>query len=93
MTTVPDPAPVPALTEEQRDQVLRAMAELAAAAQAIATVFVHAVLPAVQAAAQQLAAFQQQMQTAGLLDSDGRPARPADRPAWQTPYGPPTRRH
>ncbi|MGW4695180.1 hypothetical protein ACWEO1_22690 [Kitasatospora cineracea] len=93
MNDTPALPTVPVLTDEQRDAVLRTIAELGAVAQAIATAFVQAVIPAVQAAAQQLAALHRQMQDAGLLDADGKPVRAADRPAWQSPYGPPTRRH
>ncbi|MFB7617811.1 hypothetical protein [Kitasatospora sp. NPDC056181] len=82
----------PPLTAEQREQALQQLAEHVAAWQQMAT----ALMPALQAAAEQLAhAFaelQRTLQAAGLLDADGRPVRPVDRPAWQSPYGPPTRR-
>jgi hypothetical protein len=48
----------------------------------IASVELHQELPAAEA------------RRPRVIDQDGRPARPrADRPAWQSPYGPPTRRH
>lgn len=34
----------------------------------------------------------EQMQQAGVCDDHGRPLPPRDRPAWQSPYGPPQRR-
>ncbi|MFB8242012.1 hypothetical protein ACFC58_36305 [Kitasatospora purpeofusca] len=90
MTT--DPIAVPAITDEQRDAALEQCARAVAHFQDIA----RAVMPAVLAAAEQLGTalgqVVRQLQDAGLLDADGKPPRPADRPAWQTPYGPPTRR-
>ncbi|MFF0295567.1 hypothetical protein ACFYS8_13350 [Kitasatospora sp. NPDC004615] len=80
-------------TDEQREELARAIAELTATMQASAAAFVQVVVPAVQAAAQQFAILQQQLQAAGFLDASGKPARLTDRPAWQTPYGPPARRH
>ncbi|MFB7671660.1 hypothetical protein ACFC26_09605 [Kitasatospora purpeofusca] len=90
MTT--DPLVVPAITAEQREAALEQCVRAVAHFQDIA----RAVMPAVLAAAEQLStALSQavrQLQDAGLLDADGKPTRPTDRPAWQTPYGPPTRR-
>ncbi|MDX2552590.1 MULTISPECIES: hypothetical protein [Streptomyces] len=78
----------PQLTDEQREQLLRSVAAVSAALQEL----VEACLPAVQAAAQQFAQITQALQAAGYLDEDGKPAKPADRPAWQSPYGPAPRR-
>ncbi|MER8219719.1 hypothetical protein ABTZ58_03795 [Streptomyces sp. NPDC094143] len=83
-----EPLRVPELTDEQREQLLRNVAEVHAAINA----FVQAVIPQVQAAARAFAQISAQLQRAGLLDADGKPTARPDRPAWQTPYGPPTRR-
>jgi ribosomal protein S12 methylthiotransferase accessory factor YcaO len=77
-----------ALTDAEREALLRAGAALSAAI----TEFAQALLPAVQAAARQLTAHLEALKTAGLLDTNGKPARRTDRPAWQSPYGPPTKR-
>nr|BEK68825.1 hypothetical protein KPHV_60520 [Kitasatospora purpeofusca] len=91
MTT--DPIAASAITDEQRAALLDQYARLVATIQEIT----QAVMPAVLAAAEQLGTAltqaARQLQDAGLLDADGKPTRPADRPAWQTPYGPPARRH
>jgi hypothetical protein len=79
---------VPAqLTPEQREQLLATMAKIGADVQAIIQSLVTAFAPIADAVGKQLAEFQQALQTAGLLDQDGRPVQ-SDRPAWQTPYGP-----
>lgn len=57
------------LTDEQRDQLLRATAGVTAAVQAYAT----ALLPAIQAAAAQFRQLSAALQAAGYLDEDGRP--------------------
>ncbi|MFB7029653.1 MULTISPECIES: hypothetical protein [unclassified Streptomyces] len=48
---------------------------------------------ALQAVADALTLFADHLRAAGLLDKDGHPTRRPDRPAWQSPYGPPPRRH
>ncbi|GGV68958.1 hypothetical protein GCM10010294_25230 [Streptomyces griseoloalbus] len=78
----------PQLTEEQREQLLRNAAEVHAAIDR----FARALIPQVQAAAKAFADLGRQLQDAGLIDADGKPTR-TDRPAWQTPYRPPQRRH
>lgn len=85
-TAIPLP---PLLTDEDREQLLQAAAELGAQVQQIVT----AVMPVFQAVVEQAARTFAALQSAGLLDADGKPTRPADRPAWQSPYGPPTTRH
>ena len=94
--------PAPDLTDEQREALLRNVAEVYAAFNR----FARALRPQIEAAArtfaelgQQLQAaartfaeLGQQLQAAGLIDADGNPTQPRDRPAWQTPYGPATRR-
>lgn len=42
---------------------------------------------------EQIARSFQALREAGAIDEDGKPARRPDRPAWQSPYGPPQRRH
>lgn len=83
---------MPEMTEEQREHLLRAFAEFTAHVQATIDAFVQAFMPTAQAVTEQFAQLQQALQHAGLLDADGRPTRTADRPAWQSPYGPPKRR-
>lgn len=71
-----DPERVRAAVEQMR-AALRAWAE--------------AVAPAVRAMAEEFARLAQHLREAGVVDDHGRPVR-RDRPAWQSPYGPPTRR-
>ncbi|MFD5231001.1 hypothetical protein ACFWJ5_21175 [Streptomyces qaidamensis] len=51
----------------------------------------EAVVPAVRALVAEFARLAEQLREAGVVDDQGRPA-PRDRPAWQSPYGPPPRR-
>lgn len=58
-----------------------------------------AVTEHMRAAARALRPFMEQIKhthqallDAGLIDDQGTPTRPPDRPAWQSRYGPPTRR-
>ncbi|CAL9502616.1 hypothetical protein [Streptomyces sp. enrichment culture] len=81
--------PAPNLTDEQREQLLRNVAELHAAFDR----FARALWPQLEAAARAFAEIGRQLQDAGLIDADGKPTTRPDRPAWQTPYGPPQRRH
>jgi hypothetical protein len=80
--------PAPDLTDEQREALLRNVAEVYAAFNR----FARALRPQIEAAARTFAELGQQLQAAGLIDADGNPTQPRDRPAWQTPYGPATRR-
>jgi hypothetical protein len=48
--------------------------------------------PAVQQAVSQTREALQNLPEAAGCDDCGKPARPRDRPAWQSPYGPPQRR-
>jgi hypothetical protein len=79
---------MPELTDEQREQLLRNVAEVYAAI----NTFAQALIPQVQAAARAFAEIGQQLQRAGFLDEHGKPTKRPDRPAWLSPYGPPTRR-
>ncbi|MER7815633.1 hypothetical protein [Streptomyces sp. NPDC096153] len=83
------PLAQPQLTDEQREALLARMAEITHQFRQM----IEAVLPAVRAAAEQAAQVFAALQAAGLVDEDGKPTRPADRPAWQTPYGPPQKGH
>lgn len=69
------------------------MREAQEAVNAFMRAFVEAVRPAVEQAAATLAEISRAAQAAGLLDEQGKPVERSDRPAWQSPYGPPTRRH
>lgn len=37
-------------------------------------------------------AYVQALRDAGVMDDEGKPVRRRDRPAWQSPYGPPQKR-
>nr|WP_119589813.1 hypothetical protein [Streptomyces scabiei] len=76
------------ITDEQREQLLKRSAELHAALAKFAESFV----PVARALAESFAQLGRQLREAGLLDEDGQPIKAADRPAWQSPYGPPSRR-
>lgn len=78
----------PQLTDEQREALLHNVTEVYASF----AKFAEALVPQVRAAAETFAELGRQLKAAGLLDEDGNPVRP-DRPAWQSPYGPPKRRH
>lgn len=60
------------LTDEQREQLLRNVAQVFAAIDA----FVQAVIPQAQAAGAAFAAIGRQLQDAGLLDEHGKPVTP-----------------
>ncbi|WP_060880607.1 hypothetical protein [Streptomyces scabiei] len=77
------------LTDEQREQMRRSMANVQAAFQE----FAKALRAALSVTADQFVLHTEALKQAGLLDEDGKPVQPADRPAWQSPYGPPSRRH
>ncbi|MFI8191412.1 hypothetical protein ACIF8T_21755 [Streptomyces sp. NPDC085946] len=81
--------------EEMRERLARVEAERVRRAQAVleafARAYMQAVKPAVEAAGRAIAEAAQAIQQAGLVNADGRPARRRDRPAWQSPYGPPRR--
>jgi uncharacterized protein with von Willebrand factor type A (vWA) domain len=80
--------PTPEITAEQREQLLRNVAETFAAIDR----FARALWPQLEAAARAFAELGQQLQDAGLIDADGKPTARPDRPAWVSPYGPPPRR-
>lgn len=79
----------PQITEADRDALLRAAARFTANLQRA----VEMLAPMYQALGEQLAQLQQILTAGGYLGPDGKPTRPTDRPAWQSPYGPPARRH
>lgn len=78
------------------EQLARAQAERARRAQAVMEAFVRAyteaVKPAAEAASRAFAELARAVQQAGARDDHAKPAPRRDRPAWQTPYGPPRRR-
>ncbi|MDX5569833.1 hypothetical protein PYK79_50095 [Streptomyces sp. ID05-04B] len=78
------------ITDEERDAMLRRIVTVTAEIRKIA----EAVAPAVVAAVKELEKAFAALKDAGLLDDDGKPIAPKDRPAWASPYGPPPhRRH
>ncbi|MER5350616.1 hypothetical protein ABT093_09820 [Kitasatospora sp. NPDC002551] len=83
----------PTITDEQREAALEQCARLVAHIQEITKAAMPALLAATEQLGTALGQVVRQLQDAGLLDANGKPTRPADRPAWQTPYGPPGRRH
>lgn len=54
--------------------------------------FVEAMRPAIEEAGRWVAQAAEALRQAGVIDEDGKPVRRSDRPAWQSPYGPPNRR-
>lgn len=54
------------------------------------TAYARQLSPVIKALAKTFEAYAQALQQAGLADEDGKPVRQSDRPAWQSPYGPPT---
>lgn len=76
------------ITDEQRDRMLQRIVTVVADIRKMAQL----VMPAVTAAATELQAALDQLRDAGLLDDDYKPITAPDRPAWQSPYGPPKRR-
>ena len=76
------------ITDEQRDQMLQRIVTLVADIRKMAQL----VVPAVTRAAAELNQALDQLRDAGLLDDDYKPITAPDRPAWQSPYGPPKRR-
>ncbi|WP_060888677.1 hypothetical protein [Streptomyces scabiei] len=85
---VHDAITLPQLTDEQREALARQTAEFHGAMARIAAV----AIPAFQAIVEAFNQLGRQLREAGLIDEDGKPVKAADRPAWQSPYGPPSRR-
>lgn len=54
--------------------------------------YVDTVRPQVEEMSRTFATAARALRSAGLIDEDGRVVRQPDRPAWQSPYGPPPRR-
>lgn len=77
----------PRLTPEQVEQLARIFREINEAVHRI----LDALRPALQATAEDMARLVQHLHAAGAIDTDGRPTH-RNRPAWQSPYGPPPRR-
>ncbi len=71
---------------------VQAAAERVREAQAAVTAFMHAYAEALRPVMEDLGRAFQTLCEAGLVDDDGKPVRHPDRPAWQSPYGPPKRR-
>jgi hypothetical protein len=76
----------PQLTPEQVEHVTR---QLRAVTEAYRSMLAT-LAPAVAETCRQL---HDALKSAGLLDKDGKPTTRPDRPAWQTPYGPPQKGH
>ncbi|NUS89382.1 MAG: hypothetical protein HOY75_43455 [Streptomyces sp.] len=85
--------------EQVREYFARLQAERIRQAEIVVQAFTHAVntviKPAIQQASRDLAqareAFRHLPEAIGCNDCS-KPPRPRDRPAWQSPYGPPQRR-
>lgn len=76
------------ITDEQREQMLERIVTVVAEIRKMAEL----VVPAVTAAIAELSKALEGLREAGFLDDDYKPITRADRPAWQSPYGPPSRR-
>ncbi|MEH0650686.1 hypothetical protein QA995_14895 [Streptomyces scabiei] len=76
------------ITDEQRETIARQAAELHAAIAQLAESFI----PVARAIIDAFNQLGRQLREAGLIDDDGKPITRADRPAWQSPYGPPQSR-
>ncbi|WP_086787366.1 hypothetical protein [Streptomyces caniscabiei] len=85
---VHDTITLPQLTDEQRDTIARQAAELHAAIAQLAESFI----PVARAIVEAFNQLGRQLHAAGLIDDEGKLTKPADRPAWQSPYGPPQNR-
>lgn len=85
---IPAVPTVPMPGWEHREQLLRRTAELHAAL----AKFTEQCMPMARAIADGYAQLTRQLREAGYLDDQDQPVKPADRPAWQSPYGPPKRR-
>jgi hypothetical protein len=83
MRSTPAPRPTP----EELQAAARAFSE------AVVRAYAQAVRPALEALTKAFAEVHRALQEAAALDEDCRPVRRVDRPAWQSPYGPPPRRH
>lgn len=77
--------------EEFRQSIVRIRVEQARRAQEFLDALKQAFLQLAPAAARAAEAFRHLPEAAGCNDC-GKPARPRDRPAWQSPYGPARRR-
>ncbi|MFD3574743.1 hypothetical protein [Streptomyces sp. NPDC058644] len=73
-------------------EITRAVADRMREAQTAMTAFMRAYAEAARPLIEEAGRAFQTMRDAGLIDDDGKPARRPDRPAWQSPYGPPRRR-
>ncbi|MFU0241685.1 hypothetical protein ACKI1J_38845 [Streptomyces scabiei] len=78
----------PTSDNTHRETIVRQAAELHAAIAQLAEHF----LPVARAIVEAYNQLGRQLHQAGLLDEDGKPVQRSDRPAWQSPYGPPSRR-
>lgn len=76
------------MSDEERAAMFRRMVTVTAELRKIG----EALAPAVAAAAAHLQQVFATLRETGVLDDEGRLVRRPDRPAWQSPYGPPPRR-
>ncbi|WP_073946499.1 hypothetical protein [Streptomyces kebangsaanensis] len=78
------------------EQTTEMLARIRALHTGMVRTYVAAARPFMDELARALAALTatvRNLQEAGVIDEIGKPARRRDRPAWQSPYGPPRRRH
>ena len=78
----------PQITDEQREEMLQRIVTVTAEIRKMAEL----VAPAVIKALAELKTAMDGLREARLLDEDYKPIQRSDRPAWQSPYGPPSRR-
>jgi hypothetical protein len=73
-------------------ETVRALTDRIRELQDAMTAFMRAYAETVRPVMEQVGRAFQTMREAGLVEDDGKPAKRPDRPAWQSPYGPPRRR-
>ncbi|EDY43946.1 hypothetical protein [Streptomyces sp. SPB074] len=76
------------LPDEPPRELSVRLTEVSTAIQDVTRAYASALRPALEEIARTIRA----LRDAGLIDQDGKPTQPRNRPAWQSPYGPPPRR-
>ncbi|MFJ2515585.1 hypothetical protein ACIPEL_36210 [Streptomyces griseoviridis] len=83
------------ITDEEREQLAKSREQLSKSVAVVAgelRKIVEAVEASVMTAFADLAEAMDALRKARVLGEDYKPIAPADRPAWQSPYGPARRR-
>lgn len=82
----------PYTDDDLRDRIAHAVADRIREVQDAMTDLMRAYAEAIRPVMEELGRAFQTMRDAGLVEDDGKPTQRTDRPAWQSPYGPPKRR-